>query len=411
MPSKKLALGIILTFLLTITYQSIAGYLTSPYTGLKYPNPGHYANEIGPGTFFCDISDLPNCFWKFPAKVIIEGTLNLTRHDIIGVSRIYASVFMDKDNSTYYFDPNLVSRLFGLIVDNNLHVVGKIEASEIEADKVNASKICLNEECKSSWLSSENVVCRVNKLNCYWTHWLYDFAGPAICKEDYVAVGGEGLYSGTGNLWGLRFKCCEEVCGKPAKLSEYFYNITGKTRSKVNAEIASKEPGYHWCTLDELRNIPYLDLISGSGGKFWNPGDEISPYDRNDYGAVDQDTYHYYVCSSKDENCHWVSKYACPSGYSICDDKCVRKYTSGCSLPSSLCEDDETLLDYEKLKDPAECSTINDCGYTSGLVCENAGNCSCVSTDSHTCWIGYVIWCQKNMAPTLVTTRLWLCPD
>ena len=71
MTLKKFTLAILLTFTLTIAYQVFAAYLTSP-ENLKYPNPGHYPGEIGPGTFNC--SDNTNCYWRFPNALFINST-------------------------------------------------------------------------------------------------------------------------------------------------------------------------------------------------------------------------------------------------------------------------------------------------------------------------------------------------
>ena len=71
MTLKKFTLAILLTFTLTIAYQVFAAYLTSP-ENLKYPNPGHYPGEIGPGTFNC--SNNANCYWKFPNALFINST-------------------------------------------------------------------------------------------------------------------------------------------------------------------------------------------------------------------------------------------------------------------------------------------------------------------------------------------------
>ncbi len=71
MTLKKFTLAILLTFTLTIAYQVFAAYLTSP-ENLKYPNPGHYPGEIGPGTFNC--SNNTNCFWRFPNALFINST-------------------------------------------------------------------------------------------------------------------------------------------------------------------------------------------------------------------------------------------------------------------------------------------------------------------------------------------------
>ena len=70
MAISRIILAIIGTFLLAISYQALAAYLTSP-EGLKYPNPGHYPGEIGPGTFNC--SNNTNCYWKFPKALFIDS--------------------------------------------------------------------------------------------------------------------------------------------------------------------------------------------------------------------------------------------------------------------------------------------------------------------------------------------------
>jgi len=71
MTLRKFTLAILLTFTLTIAYQVFAAYLTSP-ENLKYPNPGHYPGEIGPGTFNC--SNNTNCYWRFPNALFINST-------------------------------------------------------------------------------------------------------------------------------------------------------------------------------------------------------------------------------------------------------------------------------------------------------------------------------------------------
>jgi len=71
MVPKKTILAILLTFSLAIAYQVFAAYLTSP-ENLRYPNPGHYPEEIGPGTFNC--SNNTNCFWRFPNALFINST-------------------------------------------------------------------------------------------------------------------------------------------------------------------------------------------------------------------------------------------------------------------------------------------------------------------------------------------------
>ena len=63
--NKKLIFGIILAALVFLSYQVIASYMTNPVdSSLKYPNPGHYPGEIGPGTF--NSSNSANPYWSFP---------------------------------------------------------------------------------------------------------------------------------------------------------------------------------------------------------------------------------------------------------------------------------------------------------------------------------------------------------
>ena len=63
--NKKLIFGIILAAVVFLSYQVIASYMTNPVdTSLKYPNPGHYPGEIGPGTF--NASNSTNPYWSFP---------------------------------------------------------------------------------------------------------------------------------------------------------------------------------------------------------------------------------------------------------------------------------------------------------------------------------------------------------
>ena len=70
--NKKLIFGIILAAVVFLGYQVIASYMTNPVdTSLKYPNPGHYPGEIGPGTF--NSSNSPDPYWNFPGKICING--------------------------------------------------------------------------------------------------------------------------------------------------------------------------------------------------------------------------------------------------------------------------------------------------------------------------------------------------
>jgi len=65
MENKKLIFGVLLTFLVCLSSTILASYMTNPVdTSLKYPNPGHYPGEIGPGTFNC--SETTGCYFEFP---------------------------------------------------------------------------------------------------------------------------------------------------------------------------------------------------------------------------------------------------------------------------------------------------------------------------------------------------------
>jgi len=75
----------LIMLLFVFTGIPLASYISAQ--GPSYPNPGHPASDIGPGTFSCLGA---NCFWEFPGKVIIEGILNLTGHNITNVKNIDA---------------------------------------------------------------------------------------------------------------------------------------------------------------------------------------------------------------------------------------------------------------------------------------------------------------------------------
>ncbi len=81
--NKRLIFGIGFAVIFCLSYLTIASYMGSP-EGLQYPNPGHYPGEIGPGTFNCSPTDLASgvCFWKFPAKLILGGILDMGNNKI-----------------------------------------------------------------------------------------------------------------------------------------------------------------------------------------------------------------------------------------------------------------------------------------------------------------------------------------
>ena len=73
-PNRKLIIAIIITFILTISYQVLAAWSLGPYG--NYPNPGHHPGQIGPGVF--NGSGNLNPTWTFP------GTVNITDKICIG---------------------------------------------------------------------------------------------------------------------------------------------------------------------------------------------------------------------------------------------------------------------------------------------------------------------------------------
>ena len=163
MVPKKTILAILLTFSLAIAYQVFAAYLTSP-ENLKYPNPGHYPGEIGPGTFNCSEETI-NCFWKFPAKVIIEGILNLTGHNIIGVGEIKAN----KVNAS------------------EVNVAGNLEVS----GKGNFFELCIQGNCTTFWPvvigGGEECIAIPTTCSCYYTNCPCD-PGSATCPSGYTQI-------------------------------------------------------------------------------------------------------------------------------------------------------------------------------------------------------------------------------
>ena len=163
MTLSRFTLAIFLTFTLTIAYQVFAAYLTSP-ENLKYPNPGHYPGEIGPGTFNCSEETI-NCFWKFPAKVIIEGILNLTGHNIIGVGEIKAN----KVNAS------------------EVNVAGNLEVS----GKGNFFELCIQGNCTTFWPvvigGGEECIAIPTTCSCYYTNCPCD-PGSATCPSGYTQI-------------------------------------------------------------------------------------------------------------------------------------------------------------------------------------------------------------------------------
>ena len=65
---QLIVLGIAIAIVATITY-------ALSQTNNNYPNPGHPASEIGPGTFNCPEGE--SCFWDFPGDVNINEQLTV----------------------------------------------------------------------------------------------------------------------------------------------------------------------------------------------------------------------------------------------------------------------------------------------------------------------------------------------
>lgn len=66
---QLIVLGIVIAIVATITYA------LSQTNGNNYPNPGHPASEIGPGTFNCPEGE--SCLWDFPGSVTINKHLSI----------------------------------------------------------------------------------------------------------------------------------------------------------------------------------------------------------------------------------------------------------------------------------------------------------------------------------------------
>ncbi len=375
---RRLAEAVLVALLLAVAYKAYASYLPSPQgMGLQYPNPGHHPGEIGPGIFNC--SGAINCFWKFPAKVIVEGILDLTGHDILGVGKVYAE---------------------------------KAEVDEVEAGRVNASEVCIGGKCRSGWPSGESdFMCRVNMFACHWRN-IPDCGqfctSTATCNPGEVIVGVKryrAYYPTSAYITGV--KCCKEVCGKPAKLSEYFYNLTGKTRDEVNAEIASKEPGYHWCTEAELSEYPLIDQFGSPGEKFQQG------YDKNDFGAVESDGKKAKICSEAGE-CYWVWLHNCSEGVP-CDafGRCCKEYRDGCrpTCPAGWSKLESLCI--SGWSDP--CDSDNHCGTSCGSYTVDWFEGELVGRNcySDAWWYNdFVALCYKDdLMGGIQLTRLWLCPN
>ena len=109
MENKKLIFGVLLTFLVCLSSTILASYMTNPVDpSLKYPNPGHYPGEIGPGTF--NDSNSANPYWKFPGDLNVTG--NLTLH--------YGDLYLNNHDISYlrwWWNPDLLSGI--MVGDHN----------------------------------------------------------------------------------------------------------------------------------------------------------------------------------------------------------------------------------------------------------------------------------------------------
>ncbi|RLG16156.1 hypothetical protein DRN69_01585 [Candidatus Pacearchaeota archaeon] len=136
--NKKLIFGIILAALVFLSYQVIASYMTNPVdSNLKYPNPGHYPGEIGPGTFNCSGTG-SNCYFKFTDDFgntglkIINGTTEIYKG--LHVASGYPLVV---DSDTY----------LGNDSSDKTIVKGDLEVS----GKGNFYELCIQGNCTTVW--------------------------------------------------------------------------------------------------------------------------------------------------------------------------------------------------------------------------------------------------------------------
>jgi len=143
--NKKLIFGIILAALVFLSYQVIASYMTNPVdTSLKYPNPGHYPGEIGPGTF--NASNSANPYWSFPDSSgdrftgleIINGEGQFYKTlQVFNNFYTYANTYLGNDSSdktTVKGDLNVTGGI----------VVGNPDEGNKGPGTINAEKIYVN---------------------------------------------------------------------------------------------------------------------------------------------------------------------------------------------------------------------------------------------------------------------------
>ena len=195
MTLKKFTLAILLTFTLTIAYQVFAAYLTSP-ENLRYPNPGHYPGEIGPGTFNC--SNNTNCFWKFPNALFINSTSG--------------KVGIGTENPTETLE-----------VQGNTKIQGNLEVT----GKGNFFELCIQGNCTTFWpvviggggiggfkdceiVEKECCCCASGcipscDVSCPSDKWL--ISGGGRCGNTWGGTKGEGIFesypktAGKGGAW------------------------------------------------------------------------------------------------------------------------------------------------------------------------------------------------------------------
>ena len=135
--NKKLIFGIILAALVFLSYQVIASYMTNPVdTTLKYPNPGHYPGEIGPGTF--NASNSANPYWSFPDSSGNRFTGLEIRN---GSGQFYKTLQVFNNFYTY------ANTYLGNDSSDKTIVKGNLEVS----GKGNFYELCIQGNCTTVW--------------------------------------------------------------------------------------------------------------------------------------------------------------------------------------------------------------------------------------------------------------------
>jgi len=135
--NKKLIFGIILAAVVFLSYQVIASYMTNPVdTTLKYPNPGHYPGEIGPGTF--NSSNTLNPYWSFPDSSGDRFTGLEIRN---GSGQFYKTLQVFNNFYTY------ANTYLGNDSSDKTIVKGNLEVS----GKGNFYELCIQGNCTTVW--------------------------------------------------------------------------------------------------------------------------------------------------------------------------------------------------------------------------------------------------------------------